>query len=590
MNKKFYWFCFAILFFLAVFLRFYQLGKVPPGIMVDESIIGYDAYSVYKTGKDVWGKKWPLIFKSFGDYKPPGLEYTITFLLNFLSLNTFTTRLPSAVGGLLAALGIYLIIRQLFPKKYYLAGIGTIIFLFSPWSFQLSRLYFESNLALGFFTLGIAFLTSYLRIFLFTKKLSFNSTLLAGLIILAFSGYFYVAHRALATFAFLTFLLFIFIKSKNKFSKCFLAKLAILSGIFFLVAAPMLWQFLTPRGRIRLSQQGSLMKFGHELIINSNRKGCYLSSGKKLLLTKICYFFWNKPILKISDYIKFYLEHFSFNFLFFSGSQYKNISMPGRGGLPIVLIPFFILGLVVFFKKALYEKRFEYAFLLAILVASPIPASLADVPTEQRSNPLLPFLIIAITLGVDFALSILKKKKVKALFLMIIVFLWMFTTGKYLINYFWLYTQKSDILWRKALPETVKIVDNLNKKNNYEKIIVNDIYGKDFLIALAFYRQIDPIVFQREAVWVKTDQSGTLIPKKFANIYVGGENLDSLVLNYKSNNKKNILYVSRPSEKYRKCADYVIYDRNKIHQLITFYDINNSIECLIKKGNFTEDK
>ena len=59
------------LFFFSLFLRAIWWSKFPPGFTADEATMGYDAYSLLKTGKDQFGTSWPLAFRSFGDYRPP---------------------------------------------------------------------------------------------------------------------------------------------------------------------------------------------------------------------------------------------------------------------------------------------------------------------------------------------------------------------------------------------------------------------------------------------------------------------------------------------------------------------------------------
>jgi len=58
-------------------LRLWMLSKVPPSLTPDEAALGYNAYSILKTGHDEYGKFLPIIFKSFGDYKP-GLYVYLT--------------------------------------------------------------------------------------------------------------------------------------------------------------------------------------------------------------------------------------------------------------------------------------------------------------------------------------------------------------------------------------------------------------------------------------------------------------------------------------------------------------------------------
>ncbi len=64
-TKKF---LLIIILIIAAFLRLWRLESIPPSLTPDEAALGYNAYSVLKTGKDEYGKVLPIIFKSFGDY------------------------------------------------------------------------------------------------------------------------------------------------------------------------------------------------------------------------------------------------------------------------------------------------------------------------------------------------------------------------------------------------------------------------------------------------------------------------------------------------------------------------------------------
>ena len=50
-------------------LRLMKFPAVPGGLNRDEAALGYNAFSLLETGKDEWGKQWPIVFRSFGDYK-----------------------------------------------------------------------------------------------------------------------------------------------------------------------------------------------------------------------------------------------------------------------------------------------------------------------------------------------------------------------------------------------------------------------------------------------------------------------------------------------------------------------------------------
>jgi hypothetical protein len=59
----------SFVLFVSTALRVYNLGEVPNGLTVDEADMDYNAYSILKTGKDVYGRKLPLFFQSLDDYK-----------------------------------------------------------------------------------------------------------------------------------------------------------------------------------------------------------------------------------------------------------------------------------------------------------------------------------------------------------------------------------------------------------------------------------------------------------------------------------------------------------------------------------------
>src|SRR5574341_2097623 len=98
---------------IAAILRFYRLGEVPIGVHRDEAFLGYNAYSILKTGKDMNNIRLPLHLKSFL-YSPAGYSYaTIPFIALF-GLNAFSIRFASALFGALTILLTYFLVGQLF--------------------------------------------------------------------------------------------------------------------------------------------------------------------------------------------------------------------------------------------------------------------------------------------------------------------------------------------------------------------------------------------------------------------------------------------------------------------------------------------
>src|SRR3989344_941144 len=152
---KFNWILIPVILLAAV-LRFYKLGQNPPSLDCDETAHGYNAYSILKTGRDEYGNRFPLSFRSFGDYKPPLYVYLSAIPISLFGLNEFSTRFISMLFGSLSVVVAYFLVREMFeskPKWFYL--IFTIFFTISPWHIQFSRVAFEANLALFFVISGL---------------------------------------------------------------------------------------------------------------------------------------------------------------------------------------------------------------------------------------------------------------------------------------------------------------------------------------------------------------------------------------------------------------------------------------------------
>src|SRR5689334_25153800 len=100
--------------FLAAILRFWHLTLVPPALNSDEVAIGYNAYSILKTGKDEYNIPHPLTFRSFDDYKMPVYVYMVAVSMAVLVFNDFAVRFPSALFGTFTVFIVYFLSLELF--------------------------------------------------------------------------------------------------------------------------------------------------------------------------------------------------------------------------------------------------------------------------------------------------------------------------------------------------------------------------------------------------------------------------------------------------------------------------------------------
>ena len=147
----------GIILSVAAFLRFYKLTTVPPSLSHDEVAIAYNAYSILKTGKDEYGMPYPLLFRSFDDYKLPGMVYSTVPFVALFGRSTLSARLPSALYGTLSVLVMYGISAEIIGAGW-LALLLPLALALQPWHINFSRQLFESNAAVFWFMLGTYFL------------------------------------------------------------------------------------------------------------------------------------------------------------------------------------------------------------------------------------------------------------------------------------------------------------------------------------------------------------------------------------------------------------------------------------------------
>ena len=165
MSKKSSTILLGIIIFVAIVLRFWQLGNIPPSPDWDEASLGYNAYSIMATGRDEYGKFLPVILRSFDDYKPGLYAYLIIPFIKLIDLNIIAVRLPSAIFGVLAVIGTYFLVKELFKKTHLslrypasnVALLTSLLLALSPWHLQFSRIAFEAQVGLSLNIFSILF-------------------------------------------------------------------------------------------------------------------------------------------------------------------------------------------------------------------------------------------------------------------------------------------------------------------------------------------------------------------------------------------------------------------------------------------------
>ncbi len=476
---------FLLIILIAFFLRFFFLGKNPPGLYWDEVSLGYNAYSILKTARDEHGEILPYSrFIAFGDYKPPGYIYAAVLPVALLGLNEFAVRAPSALSGVLMVVFTYFLVKHLFPLKKVpffrrnisLAVIASALLAVSPWSLHVSRVAFEANLAAFFNLLAILFFLKGIREkknFLFLSSFFFAATF-----------YTFNSNRMLTPII-LIGLGAIFFKNLLKIKKT-----TILSIVLLIILILPLVPHLTSReGKLRW----------HEVNIFSNLD-VILQSNKRIELDGNT--FWAKKIHHrylghTLNFLKHYFDHFKGDYLFLSGDINPRLSVRFVGELYFVELPFFLAGLAYLANSI--KKKNSKLILFWFLVA-PIPAATArETPHALRTLSILPTPQIITALGVYQIFLISKislKKNLRKTILGLVCLGFLLNLVYYLYAYYFLFPQKYLGEWMPSYKTLVKYISEV--QDEFQTIIVTKNYGRPYIYFL-FYNQYSPKKFQLEA-------------------------------------------------------------------------------------------
>jgi len=372
----------------------------PPSLNWDEVSLGFNAFSLLKTGRDEWGTVLPLIFRAFGDFKLPAYVY-------FTVPVPFAVRLPSAIFGLLLIVISYLLGRRFFSKSVGL--ITALLVAISPWTWWLSRIALEANAGAFFITLGIYCLLS--------KKLNL------GILFLGLSVWTYNSARIFSPL----FLIGYWLINRPKLS----IVSYFLISIFFV---PMFFQLLSPTGQARY-QTLSLLDSGAIARIEQLQT---TKPGGRLLYNKVTY--WT------GSFVKNYLSYLSPNFLFLKGGNHYQFSVQNHRLLYLITLPFLVIGL---------WKIRQNKLLLIWLLLAPVAGSLTrDAPHVLRAIPMLPLPMLLTAVGLSHF-----GKKIKLVFFSILLL----SAVSYALSAN-TYRDKYSQSWQYGYVQTVQFIkDNYDK-------------------------------------------------------------------------------------------------------------------------------
>src|SRR3989304_6452491 len=143
----------GFLLLVSAVLRGFNLPVTPPELFGDEIDVGFQAVSLFKTGKDINNQPLPVYIHSLSEWRAPLLIYATVPTVALFGNTIPGVRLPEVVFGSIAPVLLYLLVIKLTGSKK-LAAVSALFLAFSPWHIHYSRAGFEVVLLLDLVMAG----------------------------------------------------------------------------------------------------------------------------------------------------------------------------------------------------------------------------------------------------------------------------------------------------------------------------------------------------------------------------------------------------------------------------------------------------
>ncbi len=475
---------FVLIVSISFFLNFYRLGEVPGGFHRDEAYLGYNAYSILKTGKDMSGNFIPSHLESFL-YTPAGYAYLTLLSMLIFGLSEFSVRLPSAFFAVSTVIALFYLTRALlsFVKSSfsvsqvrYISLLTAFFYAVTPWGILLGRTASVITVVVFLIVCGMYFYLSWLT----SKKMRF---LLGSVILFSLSLSIYIAPY-LFLLLFLPFTIFLFRDvhtKKESFFNIFL--------YMILIFIPFLFTFASPTLSLRARSLSIVNSPYVPLVIAEEIREDGVSKSP-LFETRI---FHNK-IIGYSQYVlDNYFKHLSYSFFFTDQGYPDRYRVPLHGLLFLVQLPFLVFGLYVLIRKS---KRIAF-LLIGWILLSPIGSAFAadDVPNLQRTLFMLPPLSIFTAAGYIFFIEQLKQKYVVRLVIFFSSIAMMFSITFYLHQYY-VHGERYRPWYR--MDSYRELVSEVNQYSvGFKSVVVTNRESAPTIFFL-FYNHFDPKAFQAQ--------------------------------------------------------------------------------------------
>lgn len=476
MKKNIFLICIVI---IAVFLRFNNLSLIPPSGSLDEVSIGYNAYSILKTGADEYGTKFPILLRAYDDWRPSLYVYLVIPFVKFMGLNVLSVRLPSAILSVLTIVAAYFLVRELFNRKT-LALLSSFLLAISPWHIYISRLGHEVNVGLSFVIFAILFFLKAVNserksLFLVLSSIFFSLTL-----------YTYQSEKVFVPLIILV-LGFVYRDSLLKIKKELLISLIL--GIILII--PIITSTLTPEGLVRFKGTSA---FSENFLYRESADKVLKYKNEKNVLGQIIY---NRRLVPLKIFSINYFSHLSPKFLFFNSGN-ESFKAPNLGLLYVWEFLFLIIGFIYLLKS--FDKKIKLILIFWVLISFVAPSLTTGSPHAMRAFNVLPVPQIFTALGIFAVFNFIKVNKINGYLFKFFYLCVMIIIIYFLINfyrgYFFAFPKNQSASFQHSLYKSMRYV--IKNEKFYKKIVFSnkDNLYQSYMFYL-FYSEYDPSIYRK---------------------------------------------------------------------------------------------
>lgn len=458
---------------IALFLRLWKIDTVPVSLFGDELDLGYQAYSILKTGKDYSGNSWPIHFQSLAEWRTPLYLYTAVPTVAVFGISPYGVRLPALIFGVASIWALYLLVKELF-KSEKMALLAALVLTFSPWHFQYSRAGFEVTQLLFFLIMGL---------YLFFRGLKNGKWMWLSVVFLTLTPWVYSTAK-LFTPLLIVFLLLFWRKEILSISKKYLVY-GVIAGL--IVGVPIAYSTVFAGGTARFNYLSIFTDSTIEPEVGSARerdmqmRGIGGISIVSALTDKL---FHNKFTVVGVVITKNYFQALGTDFLFNTGDPNLRHSISQIGQFyKLEAIPL-LVGLVLFFARQ-KDKRVKSLVGFWIL-AGILPSALTRDGGNHSTRLILilPPLVVLISYGLYEGLKLFKNNYRR---LAVVGYggVWAVSVTFFLHGYFIHGSWDTQRWWHYGYKEAIQSMRQIEE--SYSKVVISTYSEPPWIFFAAWY-------------------------------------------------------------------------------------------------------